>query len=113
MAVTAPEFIRPDGQLDESWLTDLEDIIDSLIPQAEALTDDERAQRAWVYSRVYRMIADDMMARPLSEQSDDVKEVRSLGQIRYWERLANQYQKEYQTLVGRVVSRDTQVIPTW
>lgn len=113
MALLADNFLRPEGKLDSSWLEDMSLTLDSLITQAETLTDNERAQESWVYAQVYRRIADSIMYQPSTVQSDDVKEVRSLGQIRYWSRLADQYQRDFQSLIGQGASGDTQVIPVW
>lgn len=113
MPLAPSNFIRPEGRLKDSWLEDLETLLEDLILQAQDLTTNERAQKAWVYARVYEMLADEMMYEASTIHSDDVKEVRSLGQMRYWARLSEKFQQDYQALMGRGYSGETSVIPTW
>lgn len=106
MALTADGFKRPTGRLSESWFTvedDLDGILEALITEAGTKGGSDAAQTAWVYYRVYSMLADDAAMRPGLESADDIRRAYGADQRAYWKRQADEFLAEYQGLAGLLV----------
>ncbi len=97
MALTNADFIQPTGQLATSLFpgVDVPTYVDAWIAEAEDLTEVEERQRAWVYHRAYRTIADRLNADVLSASEGSVSGSRAIEQLRYFERLAARYLRAY------------------
>lgn len=115
MALTSSDFQRPAGRLDPTWFTDADATLTPLITQAQELTDDEKAQAAWVYARAYALLADDAMRQAAERAADDIRERHSDAQLRHWQRMSDAAQAEYRSIVGATPpgSGVSSVTPTW
>lgn len=96
--MTADDFLRPTGRLDPEWVD--EESLDALITQAEAASDDEATQIAFVYARAYNRLADDWAARASTRSADDITEVHSATQIAHWRSQARAWEAEFDRLNG-------------
>lgn len=83
-------FIEPEGMLSEGMFPggDVEELVTAWLTDAEARTDDEAKQRAWVYYRAYTSIADRLNAGLASERKGDAAAAIHPSQLRYWRQRA-------------------------
>jgi hypothetical protein len=101
MALTAADFRRPAGQLRADWFVDdLDTLLAAFIAEAEAKSSDEDAQRAWVYHRAYRTLADDRALVAATIAADDIRETFSDSQLRHWADLAARAAAQFDALTG-------------
>lgn len=97
MPFQATDFQQPLGELDPNLFpgVNLTDYVDAWISEAEDLTDDEARQRAWVYHRAYRTIANRLNAGVGGAREAEVSGYRLGNQFQYFNRLADKWLAEY------------------
>ena len=98
MALTNADFIQPTGQLATSLFpgVDVPTYVDAWIAEAEDLTEVEERQRAWVYHRAYRTIADRLNAEVGGGRAGEVSGYRLGNQFQYFTRLAQYWLRKYE-----------------
>ena len=100
--MTAQSFIHPAGELNESLFpgVDLLASVGVWLEEAEGKTDDENAQRAWVYHRAFRQLADAFHNGVSTAREGEVTGTRSDIQFRYWSNRADREFAKYRNRVG-------------
>ena len=97
MALTISDLIEPTGELSEELFPgkDLDEFVTAWLAEAETKSESESAQRAWVYHRAYRTVADRLNGDVISGSEGSVSGSRAVEQLRYFERLAARYLRAF------------------
>lgn len=105
MAVTPVDLISPVGELSRDMFPDLEIDLEATVgvwilqAQEAATTYDltvvDQAVKAWVYSRAYRAVSRRLALEPDSASAEGISQTIGENRIRYFERLASQYEEEF------------------
>lgn len=98
MPLTSSDLIQPLGLLDPTLFpdTDLDTFVSVWLTEAQALTDSEARQRAWVYHRGYRTIADRLNAQVGGGREGEVSGYRLGNQFEYFSRLAEWWLRKFE-----------------
>lgn len=106
------DFIEPHGDLSEGMFpgVDLEEYVTAWLTDAQARTDDEARQRAWVYFRAYTSVANRLHAGLASERKADAAATVDGRQFAYWRAKAAAHLQVFQ---GTSASGVTKVTGVW
>jgi hypothetical protein len=123
MAVIAADLLSPRGRVERSFFpgdseVTLEERLDSYIEEAEGLTSNEEAIKAWSYYRVYEAVADRLNSNPSTASlNDQGSRSYATSQIDAMERKAREWREKFDGLAygsGREAgSRAVRTIIEW
>ena len=109
MAVTTDDLTQPQGELEPSVFSEIDDFNAYLAGWLGAAPDraSDDATRATVYARAYQWKAENLASRPAQEDVDGASSISHTDQQRaHWQAKANYWQKEVDRLTDDTPERE-------